>query len=86
MALHTAGLPVGPDRCERLARAAAWSYPEPAPAYEGLRDHVSFYPRRVDACRLGDELVAAQEGDFYGGWITDDISGPFKGPPGTSRW
>ena len=67
-------------------REAAWSYPEPSPAYAALRDHVAFYPGRVDGAWLDDERVAAQEGDFYGGWITADLVGPFKGPPGTLRW
>ena len=56
------------------------------PAYAQLRDHIAFYPARVDACFLGDERVTAQEGGFYGGWITADIEGPFKGAPGTSEW
>jgi hypothetical protein len=41
---------------------------------------------RVDACYVGDERVKAQEGDFYGGWITSNVRGPFKGGPGTSGW
>ena len=64
----------------------AWSYVDPVAAYAALRDHVSFYPGRVDACFLDDERVVPQEGDFYGGWITDGITGPFKGPPGTMGW
>jgi uncharacterized protein (DUF427 family) len=67
-------------------RAVAWTYPEPAPGYEALRGHVAFYPGRVDAAWLDEERVRAQEGDFYGGWITDDLVGPFKGPPGTHGW
>ena len=51
-----------------------------------LRDHLSFYPSRVDACLIGEEQVKAQEGDFYGGWITAGLVGPFKGGPGTSDW
>ena len=70
----------------RRVRAAAWSYPDPTPAYAALRDHVAFYPGRVDAAWLGDELVEGQEGDFYGGWITSDLVGPFKGPAGTLAW
>ena len=68
------------------ARAVAWSYPDPSPGYEALRDHVSFYPGRVDAAYLDDERVLAQAGDFYGGWITADLAGPFKGAPGTLGW
>ncbi len=70
----------------RTAQAAAWAYPEPVAAFAALRDHVSFYPGRMDACLLDDERVEAQEGGFYGGWITADIQGPFKGAPGTSGW
>jgi uncharacterized protein (DUF427 family) len=73
----------GGDRCER---AAAWTYPAPVPRYEELREHVSVYPDRMDACYLDDECVTAQEGGFYGGWITAEISGPFKGPVGTFGW
>jgi uncharacterized protein (DUF427 family) len=68
------------------ASRAAWSYPDPVAAYADLRDHLSFYPGRVDACFLDDGRVAAQEGDFYGGWITSEIAGPFKGAPGTLGW
>ncbi|MEM1041201.1 MAG: DUF427 domain-containing protein [Bacteroidota bacterium] len=68
------------------AAAAAWSYPEPAPRYADLKDHLAFYPSRMDACWIGDERVQAQEGDFYGGWITSKVVGPFKGAPGTWGW
>ena len=69
-----------------LAPAAAWTYREPVPAFAALRDHVAFYPERMAACFLDDELVAAQPGDFYGGWVTSDISGPFKGAAGSLSW
>ncbi len=71
---------------ERRAEAAAWAYPDPVARYAELRDHVAFYPQSVDACRLGDELVEPNAGDFYGGWITSDVQGPFKGAPGTRHW
>ena len=63
-----------------------WFYPEPTAGYEQLRGFVAFYPGRVDAAWIGDERVQAQDGDFYGGWITADLIGPFKGPPGTLGW
>ena len=66
--------------------AAAWSYPKPRPGYEELRDHVAFYPQAVEACFVGDERVEPSAGDFYGGWITSEVSGPFKGGPGTAGW
>jgi uncharacterized protein (DUF427 family) len=71
---------------ERRGVAAGWRYPRPVASYAELAGYLSFYPQRVDACRLGDELVEPNEGDFYGGWITSGIRGPFKGGPGTAGW
>lgn len=71
---------------DRREQRAAWSYPDPVPRYAALRDHLCFYPSRMNACWLDDERVAAQAGDFYGGWITADLVGPFKGGPGTLGW
>ena len=71
---------------ERLVQDVAWSYPQPAAGFESLRDHLAFFPARVDACWLGDHRVTPQPGDFYGGWITPNILGPFKGDPGTEGW
>ncbi|MGW5639704.1 DUF427 domain-containing protein [Streptomyces sp. NPDC003832] len=65
---------------------AAWSYPHPDPGYELLAGCVAFYPSRVDRCTVDGEEVGAQEGDFYGGWITAEVRGPFKGAPGTLMW
>jgi uncharacterized protein (DUF427 family) len=65
---------------------AGWSYPLPAMPYAALKDHVAFYAGRVDACFVGDERVVPQPGDFYGGWITAAIVGPFKGGAGTRGW
>jgi hypothetical protein len=70
----------------RTVHAVAWTFAEPTAGYEAIRDHVSFYPGRVDAAWMDDERVHAQEGDFYGGWITSDLVGPFKGAAGTLRW
>ncbi len=64
----------------------AWGYDDPAPAYASLRGHVAFYASRMDACFVDDERVIPQPGAFYGGWITADIAGPFKGGPGTRGW
>jgi uncharacterized protein (DUF427 family) len=69
-----------------VAERAAWSYPSPHPDYAAVAGFVAFYPGRMDAAWLDDERVAAQEGDFYGGWVTADIAGPFKGAPGTRGW
>jgi uncharacterized protein (DUF427 family) len=71
---------------DRSAEAAGWFYPRPSPGYEALRDHIAFYPGRMDRCVVGGHEVAAQPGDFYGGWITPEITGPFKGAPGTQGW
>jgi uncharacterized protein (DUF427 family) len=71
---------------DRRELRAAWYYPRPVAAYAALRDHVCLYPGRMDACYLDEERVRAQPGDFYGGWITADIEGPFKGAPGTLGW
>lgn len=70
----------------KASQTAAWSYPEPSGDYVGLKNHLAFYASRVDACFVGEERVAAQNSDFYGGWITSRVVGPFKGPPGTRFW
>ena len=71
---------------ERTEERAAWFYPSPTNSFRDLKDYVAFYPSRMDACWVGGEKVGAQEGDFYGGWITPNIVGPFKGAPGTWGW
>lgn len=71
---------------DRTVVSAAWCYPEPTPGFLPIRDHVCFYPSKVDACFVDDEQVRAQEGDFYGGWVTSWIVGPFKGGPGSWGW
>lgn len=70
----------------RRSARAAWYYPQPTAAFAPIADYVAFYASRVDACYVDDERVAAQAGDFYGGWITVDVVGPFKGEPGTAGW
>jgi uncharacterized protein (DUF427 family) len=77
-----ADLVVGGSRLSR----AVWWYPVPSPGYLELVDHIALYPGRVDQCTVNDEVVQAQEGDFYGGWITSTVTGPFKGAPGTLGW
>jgi uncharacterized protein (DUF427 family) len=71
---------------ERCVPCVAWCYPRPLPGYEALKDHLAFFPGRVDACLVGDERVTPQPGDYYGGWVTRDLVGPFKGEPGTEGW
>ena len=66
--------------------AVAWSYASPSPGYEVIAGHYAFYPSRVDRATVDGEEVEAQPGDFYGGWITSAVTGPFKGGPGTAGW
>ncbi|MCU1361923.1 MAG: hypothetical protein JWN99_3212 [Ilumatobacteraceae bacterium] len=68
------------------ARDAAWGYPSPVAAYAVLADRLAFYAQRVDECWVNDERVVANPGSFYGGWITSQVVGPFKGDAGTSHW
>jgi len=70
----------------RRAERAAWGYADPSPAFASLRGTVAFYPSLMDECTVDGEPVQAQPGDFYGGWITSEIVGPFKGGPGTHGW
>ncbi len=70
----------------RTEADAAWGYDAPSPAYAALRDHVAVYAGRMDACFVGEEQVTPQPGGFYGGWITSEFVGPFKGTPGTEYW
>ena len=71
---------------EHEAQNAAWSYPDPSSRFATIKDHIAVYPSLMDACYVDGEQVQAQAGDFYGGWITSDIVGPFKGEAGTRGW
>ncbi len=70
----------------RRADRAAWTYLDPLPAFESIRGAVAFYPAAMDECTVDGERVEPQPGGFYGGWITSDLVGPFKGEPGTLGW
>ena len=70
----------------RRAEDAGWSYPDPKPAFADMADCVAVYARAMDRCTVDGETVAPQPGGFYGGWITPDLIGPFKGGPGTEFW
>jgi uncharacterized protein (DUF427 family) len=70
----------------RRVPAVGWSYEDPAPGFEHLRGAVAFYPDRVDRALVDGAAVRPQPGRFYGGWITDEVVGPFKGDPGTLGW
>ncbi len=70
----------------RVVHDAAWSYERPSPGYEALTGLLAFYPSKVGVCMVDGEVVTPQPGDFYGGWITSRVVGPFKGEPGTLAW
>jgi len=69
-----------------LLHDVAWSYPDPSRSFAILRDHLAFYAGPIDRCTVDGEQVQAQPGGFYGGWITSDLAGPFKGVPGSMGW
>ena len=69
-----------------IAESAAWGYPDPAPAFTAIVDHVAVYPSAMDRCTVDGEIVTPQPGHFYGGWVTSDVVGPFKGDPGSEFW
>lgn len=71
---------------DKRADDVAWYYPEPTPAFETIANYVAFYPAPMDACYVDGEKVEPQPGNFYGGWVTCDIVGPFKGSQGTWGW
>lgn len=70
----------------RTEAAAAWAYANPTGRFEAIRGYVAFYPSRMDECSVDGEIVLSQDGDFYGGWITSELRGPFKGGPGSGGW
>ena len=70
----------------RISKKAAWSYNSPTDDFIKIKGYVAIYPKLVDSCLLNNEKVKSQEGDFYGGWITSNILGPFKGRIGSYDW
>lgn len=69
-----------------VAGAAAWTYPQPTAGFAALSAYLALYPGRMDRCTVDGEVVRAQQGGFYGGWVTSRVVGPFKGGPGSSGW
>lgn len=63
-----------------------WYYPDPTDGFAPIAGYVAFYAGPMDECRVGPHVVTPQPGEFYGGWITPDIVGPFKGIPGSQGW
>jgi uncharacterized protein (DUF427 family) len=70
----------------KLAENAGWYYPNPTRNFAAIQDHVAFYAAPMDTCLVEGEKARPQPGNFYGGWVTNDIVGPFKGESGTSGW
>ena len=70
----------------KIAARAAWTYPRPNVEFAAIANHVALYAGMMDACYVDGERVTPQPGGFYGGWITSDVSGPFKGIPGSMGW
>lgn len=71
---------------DNLLPRIGWSYPNPSAAFSILQDHVAFYAAPFDRCSVDGETVIPQPGEFYGGWITSKLAGPFKGVPGSRGW
>lgn len=69
----------------RAARSG-WTYPNPTPPFAALTDHIAVYPAAMQRCTVDGEVVQAQPGTFYGGWVTSKVIGPFKGVPGSTGW
>ena len=69
-----------------IASNVAWCYSNPTPTFTSIKNYVSFYAQYFKECKVNEEVVVPQEGDFYGGWITHNLKGPFKGGAGTWGW
>jgi uncharacterized protein (DUF427 family) len=71
---------------DKQAENVGWYYPQPTDDFANIKDYVAFYPAPMDACYVDGEKVEPQPGGFYGGWITSDVVGPFKGAAGSWGW
>ena len=80
-AAHYWSISVGNQTLQNVA----WSYPRPTAPFAAIANYVALYPGTLE-CFVDGERVKAQPGGFYGGWITKDVAGPFKGAPGTWGW
>src|SRR6476659_2050820 len=68
--------------CEWKGLASYWS------VRVGLRhakDSAWSYPE-PDEGWVGTDRVTPQPGFYYGGWVTPNLVGPFKGSPGSESW
>ena len=79
-------LPVDLVAGDAVAPRAAWTYETPTRGFTELTGALSVMPAAVDRCLVDGEVVRPQDGGFYGGWITAELIGPFKGGPGTMGW
>jgi len=71
---------------DRTVPDAAWTYRTPTAGFAPIAGYFAFYAQKADRCTVGDDVVLPNDGDFYGGWITSRVVGPFKGAPGTRGW
>lgn len=71
---------------DAVAERVGWSYPHPSPRFTALKGLIAFYASPMESCTVDGVEVEPQPGGFYGGWITPEIKGPFKGGPGTWGW
>ena len=69
-----------------VVHQGAWTYPQPTDRFAALAGFWAFYAQRFDECWVDHEQVTSNDGQFYGGWITSNVTGPFKGAPGTLHW
>ncbi len=69
-----------------VAAKAGWSYADPFEDFAGVADHFAFYCAAMDGCWVGGHRATPQPGGFYGGWVTEHVTGPFKGSPGSMGW
>ena len=70
----------------KIAPRAGWYYPHPHARYSVIVDHVGIYAGQMDECIVDGERVVPQPGNYYGGWITSSVAGPFKGATGSEHW
>ena len=71
---------------KRQLPRVAWSYPQPLAGAEALADCVAFYAWPELQCSVDGAPATSQPGGFYGGWVTPELTGPFKGDPGSEGW
>ncbi len=71
---------------DQVVREVAWGYSQPTAAFQVIQDYLAFYAQKLERCLVAGEVVTPQPGGFYGGWITANLVGPFKGQPGSWGW